>query len=322
MYSKCIQFFSLCFCLGEKNNCEDETIEFEIDEVVNRKNIEKISCTRLKPASPRWSYQIGMTYSEAHNIGQNAIKTCRPTDEIPHDTAEEDNEFDVTKKRKQKLIDSYPNKKNCERKLVCVGTQTDHDSNQDVDMDQDQAQDDIQPMDTSSGGNSVVEQSWEESIVKEEWIQKMKQWQANKLPIEEIEKNPNIYHWFEYLPIQSMGGSYAKSRFRCQKCHKYGPEFLFHEHLMSALSKEEGVLYDLSKDNRRSILHHHLSPMHKHIISDLKKKEQKRIEYEISGLISDKVELEGTNIHMYLVFTGMTTQMIFCNNCVLFKMCM
>ena len=80
---------------------------------------------------------------------------------------------------------------------------------------------------------------------------------------------------------------------------------------MGPLADPQGVL-KTSGENRQLILKHHQNNVHKGIILDLKKREQWKVQNEISNKVEDKKSHYAvTNRHFRLMYSGTTTQFIY-----------
>ena len=277
---------------GFLNECGGAVVQVSTDVHVTGTDtdIEMQECTIFSQASPQESSAIGQVFDMAFDDGQDDTQTCYPNDIVPHSSAVLDLNLEVLKKRKERMLQLYQGNSNTVTQQQCTcgpNNNAGTSSNNAVD---------------SAEANNV--EDWEKSIVTDEMADIMKKYLATKLPVDDIIQDSTINHWFELLPQKDQYGSYANSHFRCNKCYKHGPEFFFHKKYLSDLSKEEGILKPLKKDNSRIIREHHLQPSHVAVIRQLKKKEELRIDEEISGIIHDEVQLIGTNKHMTLVYSG------------------
>ena len=273
------------------NDCSAETVDVAGREQLlgEGDNFDMVECYEFQPASPNYAQAVAFTYNAAFQWGQNDIETCEPTDEVSHKTAHIDIELDIAKQRREKIL----------RRRIDDNKATDEEEEEEEEEVDDSGIGDSILMDASNLEEDV-KYEWEQNYVKEEWIQAMREHQANKLPVDKIQNDERINHWFEYLPMPDQ----KKSRYRCRICHKYANEFLIHEHYLTNLAKDEGVLHDLSFQNSKEISKHHTKSTHKHILLELKKREQDRVANEIAGIIGDKYKWKKTNRHMRLVYSG------------------
>ena len=77
------------------------------------------------------------------------------------------------------------------------------------------------------------------------------------------------------------------------------------------MADPQGVL-KTSGENRQLILKHHQNNVHKGIILDLKKRQQWKVQNEISNKVEDKKSHYAvTNRHFRLMYSGTTTQFIY-----------
>ena len=241
------------------------------------------NCFDRKATSPFQAQQLGWTYNEAIKWGQDEERACKiPTDQISHSNAQVENQLDVAKERKEKVLQ--------QRRGMTPSV-----------ADDSGVMDDSTAMDTSST-QPEVKYDWEKNNVKEEWLKIMKQYQANKLPVDKIENDPAINTWFEYLPDPDE--FYEHSKYRCKICNRNWRRFYIHEHYLTNLAKSEGVFHQIAKANKDEIIRHPNSGTHKFIIQQLKEEEDQRVDDQISGLISDSPENAVTNRHFRLVYSG------------------
>ena len=292
MHSKTSTRLCLFFLIGFLNDCDahvvkinNENFDVDVDE-------EMLECGVTARVSPVAVSSVGQLYDAAVDLGKVNNPVCHTNDVVNQYSAILDLDLDIAKQRKQKMLDLYGLPPKTSTQNSC----TNGNSNNNAGASSSQ----------NNGGdqNAEVGEAWEENIVTEEMIDIMKKYQANKLPVDDIIRDPTISHWFELLPKKDAHGSYSNSHYRCNKCFVHGPEFLFHDRYLSELSKENGVLKPLKKQNSRIIKEHHLQPSHMHIIRQLKRKEDQRIDEEISGIIQDEVQYKGTNKHISLVYSG------------------
>ena len=57
-------------------------------------------------------------------------------------------------------------------------------------------------------GNNNFKYEWEQNLVTDDQIRLMREWQSEKLPVDEIAENENINTWFEYLPKRGLDGNF------------------------------------------------------------------------------------------------------------------
>ena len=261
--------------------------------------------------SPNTGPMLGASYSLAHQLGKLTTKSCPyPGDQLSPYNGDLFVELGHDQDRKEKILADNADNVALDAVQSSRPASLD-DSGVSVAGTNTPAKckncgcpaplDESEPMDTNDPVQEKYE--WELKRVTDNDLALIKAWQANKLPISEIEHNSQVNTWFEYLPKRETDGSYRESRYRCYYCHKYSKEFLFHERYVSSFSKPEGIFHPLSFENKRAIMRHIKSPSHLHIINHLKEKQEYSNMQEISGLIKDKFEYLGTNKHLRLVYS-------------------
>lgn len=109
------------------------------------------------------------------------------------------------------------------------------------------------------------------SHFQSQWLQKIKTYQSNLIPLDDFEHNKV---WIEYLFNSKEP---EKSTYRCRLCYKYFDEIKIRSQYKSGFAEKEGTLKSDKSRNKFAITSHESSPSHKTIVDILQTRKAKRL---------------------------------------------